>query len=102
MSKRVSAHFFKASSPPAAKLAEAQSQYDHWRAVLTDERANTLAAIPVVQQDPRLDVRYGVGGAALAPATAMMQVKLELLDQELNGYLPSVAQRCGLESRLDR
>jgi hypothetical protein len=93
------AGFSKGGTNSAAELAGAQSRYDRWRAVLTDERANTIAAMPVVRQDPRLDVRYGFGGAALAPATEMMQAKLKLLDQELSDYLPSVARRCGLEAR---
>jgi len=92
------AGFSQQGSNSAAELPAAQSQYDRWRAVLADERANMLAAIPVVQQDPRLDVRYGFGGAALAPAPEMMRAKLKLLDRELDQFLPSVAQRCGLDT----
>ena len=93
--------FATRNSPSAADISEAQSRYDRWRAVLTDERANTLAAIPVVEKDPRLDVRNG-WGVVLAPAPEMMRAKLALLDHELNDYLPAVATRCGLDSRVNR
>ena len=77
------------------ELAEAQLRYEQWRAVLADEKANTIAAIPVVEQDPRLDFRNGAG-KSLAPALELMRAKLEMLDHELNEYLPALAQRCGI------
>jgi hypothetical protein len=77
------------------ELAEARLHYEQWRAVLADEKANTIAAIPVVEQDPRLDFRNGAG-KSLAPAVELMRAKLEMLDHELNEYLPALAQRCGI------
>jgi hypothetical protein len=77
------------------ELAEARLHYEQWRAVLADEKANTIAAIPVVEQDPRLDFRNGAG-KSLAPALELMRAKLEMLEHELNEYLPALAQRCGI------
>lgn len=77
------------------ELVDARLRYDSWRAILTDEQANTIAAIPVVEQDPRLDFRNGAG-KSLAPATELMHAKLEMLEHELNVFLPALAQRCGI------
>jgi hypothetical protein len=92
-------NFASGPHPSAADIAEAQTKYDRWRGVLIDERANTLAAIPVVEGDPRLDVRNGVA-KILSPAPEMMRAKLALLDHELSEFLPSIARRCGLDPRL--
>lgn len=77
--------------------AAAQARYDRWRAVLQDERQNTADARAVVAQDPRIDVNNTSSGAALEPAADMLNAKLDLLDHELNVYLPSVAVRLGLK-----
>jgi hypothetical protein len=69
----------------ARKLAE-------WRAVLKDERENTRAALPVLEADMRLDPYYG-GDHSFSHGAAMIAAKLELLDQELNEYLPSLSAR---------
>lgn len=66
-----------------------------WRDVLRDERENTRAALDVVAQDPRLDFHNTSSGAALAPAADLMHAKLEMLDHELNVYLPEIAARRG-------
>jgi hypothetical protein len=67
----------------ARKLAE-------WRAVLKDERENTRAALPVLEADMRLDPYYG-GDHSFSHGAAMIAAKLELLDEELNEYLPSLS-----------
>ena len=87
----------KRDSRKSEDVIEAQTKYDRWRVVLQDERENTIAAIPVVEQDSRLDVHNSRQGAALASATDLMRKKLELLDQELNVFLPSLAVKCGLQ-----
>lgn len=89
--------FAKLESRESDAVLDAQTKYDRWRAVLQDERENTILAIPIVKQDSRLDVHNNRQGAALAPATELLSKKLELLDQELNVFLPSLAAKCGLQ-----
>lgn len=89
--------YAKRDSTAPEEKAEAQAQYNRWRAVLQDERQNTQAAITIVKRDSRLDVHNTRDGAALDPATDLMRNKLELLDHELNVFLPSLAAKCGLQ-----
>ena len=73
----------------------AESRYERWRAVLADERENTLAALPVVDADPRLDFRNGAG-RSLPPAAELMRAKLAMLDHDLDKFLPVFALACGI------
>ena len=79
-----------------AEQAQARKDYARWREVLLDEKANTAAALPVVQGDMRLDCYYG-GDHTFPHAADMIRAKLEILDGELATFLPSVAKRCGIE-----
>ena len=95
------------SSWPSAKepdqspqtVTEAKDVYAQWRRVLLDERENTVAAIPVMAADMRLDFYYGFGGV-VAPGrfhgVDMMRKKLEILETEINQFLPLLAKRCGV------
>ena len=81
---------------------QAQKDFDRWRRVLLDERQNSLAALPVMQQDMRLDFYYGYNGGNgyqhKLPGADMIKLKLELLDHDINDYLPLVAQKLGLQT----
>lgn len=81
-------------SPTDAEKAQATDQLARWREVLVDERENTLAAMPVIEADARLDCYYG-GDHTFAHTADMMRAKLKLLDREINEFLPSIAKRCG-------
>ncbi len=85
----------KPSRTPAER-AQAAKQLARWREVLLDERANTRAALPVIEADARLDCYYG-GDHTFAHTADMMRVKLERLDHEIDTFLPSVAKRCGVK-----
>jgi len=81
-------------SPEDAEAARAT--YQRWREVLDDERQNTLAAIPVVERDSRLDLHHSDNGRALGHAVALMRAKLDLLTHEREVFLPGVARQCGI------
>lgn len=87
--------FVESDSRTPEDMIKARTNYERWREVLKDERENTKAAIPIVEQDSRLDVHNARNGAALAPAKDLMREKLELLDHELNVFLPSLAAKAG-------
>lgn len=88
----------KESELSPANRAEAKATYARWREVLLDEKENSLAALPVMEADMRVDFYYGFGGSA-APGKAhgaeMIRVKLKNLEREISQFLPSLAQRCG-------
>jgi len=77
--------------PPAERAATMA----RWRAILEDERANTEAAIPWVEQDMRLDCYYG-SDHTFSHAADMMRAKLEIMQTELNEFLPKIAEACGI------
>lgn len=77
-------------------LEQARERYRRWREVLLDEQANARDALPVMEADMRLDPYYG-GDHAFSHGADMIRAKLELVEQEINVYLPSLAKRCGLE-----
>ncbi len=77
--------------PPAERAAA----MTRWRAILEDERANTEAALPWVEQDMRLDCYYG-SDHTFSHAADMMRAKLEIMQTELNEFLPKTAEACGI------
>jgi hypothetical protein len=89
----------KTQQQSSRKTAEGRELYTRWRNVLLDERENAIAAIPVMAADMRLDFYYGFAGRA-APGQAhgadMIRKKLELLETEINEFLPALAKRCGV------
>ena len=89
-------------SPPA--VAEAERLCARWREVLLDERENTVDALPVMAADMRLDFYYGFGGV-IAPSrfhgVDMMRKKLEILQGEIDAFLPSLAKRLGVVQTKD-
>jgi hypothetical protein len=63
-----------------------------WKRVLEDERLNTTDALPLIRRDMRLDPYYG-GDHTFSHGEEMMGAKLQLLDEELSNYLPSLETR---------
>ncbi len=78
--------------------SRSQAQYDRWRAILEDERANSVEALSLVENDPRLDFHYRQR-LELPHAPDLIRAKLELVDHELTKYLPELARQCGLDPR---
>jgi len=77
------------------EIAEARRAYERWRTVLLDEKANSAEALPVMEADVRLDFYYG-GDHKFSHGADMIRAKLELIDREINEFLPALARKCGL------
>jgi len=75
---------------------EAEELYVRWREVLEDEKANTGEAIPVLENDIRLDFYKRKDSVIFPHGGDMMRVKLQLLERETDVFLPRVARHCGL------
>ena len=73
---------------------EARRDYDRWRTVLMDERANATEALPVMEKDVRLDFYYG-GDHTFSHGADMIRAKLDLINQEIEEFLPALAKKCG-------
>jgi hypothetical protein len=71
---------------------QAAAQMARWRQILLDELANAREALPVMEEDMRLDFHY----MAFCPGPPMIRAKMVLLQKEIDEYLPSVATRLGL------
>jgi len=69
--------------------------WEQWAQVLEDERDNTEAAVPVAEADMRLDFYYG-SDHTFPHLAEMLAAKLEIIDGELEEFLPSVGERLGL------
>jgi hypothetical protein len=90
--------FAKERERSPSEVAEARGLYRQWRSVLLDERRNATEAMPVMAGDMRLDFYYGFAGSVApgkAHGTDMIRKKLEILETELDQFLPMVARRCG-------
>ena len=61
---------------------------ERWLEVLKDERDNTIAALPVMKADTRLDFYYG-SDHSFPHGLDMLNAKLKLIEQEITVYLPS-------------
>ena len=99
--------FAKGRERSPSEVAEARGLYGQWRKVLLDEKRNAREAMPVMAADMRLDFYHGFAGS-VAPGQAhgadMIRKKLEILEIEINQFLPALAKRCGFvtePSRLD-
>lgn len=98
---RAEANFYESCLIRDALLAEekpedAQELYDRWKAVLEDERDNARQALPVAKADMRLDGYYG-GDHTFSHMDEMVEAKLALIETEITEFLPSVADKLGLE-----
>ena len=92
-----------AKRPPAektaAEIARMRPIYERWREVLLDEKANAADALPVMEKDMRLDFHYG-GDHTFSHGAEMIREKLQILEKEIDEFLPSLARRCGLQDFL--
>jgi hypothetical protein len=70
------------------------SDWERWREVLLDERDNARESVPVAAADVRLDFYYG-GDHTFPHLGDMLAAKLDLLEAEIEGFLPSAAERLG-------
>ena len=75
---------------------EARALYGQWRDVLLDEKANAEAALPVMEADPRLNFKFG-GDHTFEDGGDMLRAKLSLIEQEIGVFLPSVAEKLGID-----
>ncbi len=86
------------------RVAEARVLYGQWRTILRDEQANARSSLSVMAADMRLDFYHGFGGLS-APGNShgadMIRKKLEILETEINQFLPSLAKRCGFTPEPD-
>jgi hypothetical protein len=71
---------------------EAAQMLARWQKILEDERENTREALPLIQQDMRLDCYYG-GDHTFPHGEKMIQAKLAILQQEITEYLPSLRKK---------
>ena len=65
---------------------------------MLDEKANTAEALPVLKADIRLDFYKRKDSVIFPPAEDMLRKKLEILDHEVNEFLPGVAHQFGLDT----
>jgi hypothetical protein len=63
-----------------------------WLKILEDEQENTREALPLIQQDMRLDPYYG-GDHTFPHGEKMIEAKLAILQQEMTEYLPSLRKK---------
>jgi hypothetical protein len=80
---------------PEWPISDRKAAMARWRDILEDERANTEAALPLVERDMRLDCYYG-SDHTFPHAADMMRAKLELLRIELDEFLPRIGRDCGI------
>lgn len=74
---------------------EAAADFARWRELLVEERANAEAALPLVQDDVRLDWYYG-GDHTFPHAADMLRAKIDITAREINEVLPRLAAACGI------
>jgi len=78
------------------EVGEARRTYERWRTVLLDEKANSTEALPVMEADVRLDFYYG-GDHKFSHGADMIRAKLEIIDREIDEFLPALARKCGFD-----
>ncbi len=87
----------KKDSRTVKETAQAKKIYNRWRQVLLDEQKNAIDALLVINADVRLD--FSLDDALSFPhASDMIDVKIKLINREINEYLPTVAKRCGFNA----
>jgi len=72
--------------------AEAAKMIDDWLALLRDEKENTEAAIPLIQNDIRIDAYYG-GDHTFSHTEDMLRAKLKIMEGEINTYVPGLRDK---------
>jgi hypothetical protein len=82
--------FTAQKSKTKEQIADARRDYERWREVLLDEKANATESLPVMESDMRLDFYYG-GDHNFSHGADMIRAKLEIIDHEINEFLPTLA-----------
>ncbi len=82
----------------ATQTTSAEQSWRRWKEVLEDELANTQAALPIMETDMRLDFYFG-GDHTFSHGSDMLKAKLEILQKEIEEYLPSIATKLGISER---
>ncbi len=80
------------ASLSAEDKSDAKNKLARWKKVLEDELENTREALPLLQQDMRLDPYYG-GDHTFPHGEKMIEAKLPILQKEISEYLPSLAAK---------
>jgi hypothetical protein len=83
----------------AVEIDQLRLDYQKWMNIMIDEKQNAQEALPLMQADIRLDFYYGYYGDKPWPhrhGVEMIADKLEILEYEINEYLPSVARDMGI------
>lgn len=73
----------------------ARDLYTEWQMILNDELENAQSAAPIARADVRLDFYYR-GDHMFNHLWDMVDAKIELVQHEIEVFLPSVAARCGI------
>jgi hypothetical protein len=82
-----------AAKPISTGLERAKLDYERWRQVLINDRQNTIAALPIMEEDMRLNFRYG-GDHTYEEGPKVLRAKLLILDHEINEFLPGLWRKC--------
>lgn len=80
----------------ADETSRAKGLYAEWNEILRDELENARAAVPVARGDVRLDCYYR-GDHMFNHIWDMLDAKIELLNNEIDVYLPSIARQCEIQ-----
>ena len=86
--------FARLASMTPQQHDEAAQTYKQLHQLLLDEKANAIEALPILEADARLD-----WGGDFPHGIDMLRAKLEILDHDINDYLPSLAKRCKIEQK---
>jgi hypothetical protein len=76
-----------------------KDDYYRWLEMLVNERQNAVDALPLMKQDMRLDYYYGHNGAGISPhghGVELIQKKIEIIESEINSYLPELRGKLGI------
>lgn len=104
---RTTANFYEACLLRDQFLAFAQGRQSAWSRsdrlrslkrlseIVSDERSNAQAALPLAEKDMRLDFYYG-GDHSFPHLAAMIRAKARVLQREQEVTLPELARSCGL------
>ncbi|MDZ4857980.1 MAG: hypothetical protein SGI88_03280 [Candidatus Hydrogenedentes bacterium] len=76
-------------------IVAAKAQFQRWQEVLTNEKTNTEAALPVMEADVRLDWYYG-SDHTFPHGAEMLREKMRLLDNEIGETVPALAKEIGV------
>ena len=79
----------------STQLVEAEQLWKRWKEVLEDELLNTKEALPIMEADMRLDFYFG-GDHTFSHGSDMLMAKLEILQKEIDEYLPDIASKLGI------